>query len=102
MNKLILALLSVTTIASAAVPANAQNTGVSQTSEQSNITTGNYNTTTQRTSQTITKEKRRGERGANTAIIQNSRQISDTAGDGNTSVQQGRQTYEQKGKYPHN
>ena len=102
MNKLILALLSVTTIASAAVPANAQNTGVSQTSEQYNITTGNYNTTKQGTSQTITKGKRRGERGANTAIIQNSRQISDTAGDGNTSVQRGRQTYEQKGKYPHN
>jgi hypothetical protein len=98
MNKLILALLTVTTLASAAVPANAQNTGVSQTSEQIAVTTGSNNTTTQVTKQTSITGKRRGGREANTATIQGSRQISDTLGDNNTGKQITTQRSGQKGK----
>ena len=101
MSKLIFALLTVGAIATAAVPANAQNIGNVQTSDQNSVITGTGNYTNQNTNQTgnIRRESRgRNEVSGDTANIQDARQNADVLGDGNVTVQDTKQQYRETQK----
>jgi len=100
MNKLILALLTVGAIATAAIPANADEIGNVQTSDQNSVITGTGNVTNQRVDQrgqVNRKVNRSGDGVAgDSANIQDARQNSDVLGDGNLTNQQTRQGYKEK------
>lgn len=100
MNKLIFALLTVGAIATAAVPANAQDVGNVQTSDQTSVITGNGNVTNQRVNQTgnIRRNSEGREVSGDTANIQDARQNADVLGDSNTTRQVTNQNYEEKQK----
>jgi len=98
MNKLIFALLTVGAIATAAVPANAQDVGNVQTSDQTSVITGNDNVTNQRVNQTgnIRRNSEGREVSGDTANIQDARQNADVLGDSNTTRQVTNQKYGEK------
>ena len=100
MNKLILALLTVGAIATAAIPANADEIGNVQTSDQNSVITGTGNVTNQRVDQrgqVNLKVNRSGDGvPGDSANIQDARQNSDVLGDGNLSNKQTRQGYKEK------
>ncbi|BAZ86925.1 hypothetical protein NIES806_31430 [Dolichospermum compactum NIES-806] len=98
MNKLILALLTVTTIASAAVPANADNANI-----QNNTTTikvkGQNNTVGTQNTQTI--ENRTGERtGPSNGNSQTKDIYIDVIGKGHTITSNGEQGIINNGRTP--
>ena len=97
MNKLILALLTVGAIATAAIPANADEIGNVQTSDQNSVITGSDNVTNQRVDQRgqVNRKVDRSVPG-DSANIQDACQNSDVLGDGNLSNQQTRQGYKEK------
>ena len=97
MNKLILALLTVGAIATAAIPANADEIGNVQTSDQNSVITGTGNVTNQRDDQRgqVNRKVDRSVPG-DSANIQDACQNSDVLGDGNLSNQQTRQGYKEK------
>ena len=102
MNKLIFALLTVGAIATAAVPANAQNIGNVQTSDQNSVITGNDNVTNQRVNQTGEINQRNNRRNpadsgvpGDSANIQTTGQNSDVLGDGNLTNQRTTQKYKE-------
>ena len=100
MNKLILALLTVGAIATAAIPANADEIGNVQTSDQNSVITGTGNVTNQRVDQRgqVNRKVNRSGDGVpgDSANIQDARQNSDVLGDGNLTNQQTRQGYKEK------
>lgn len=98
MNKLILALLTVGAIATAAVPANAQDIGNVQTSDQNSVITGSGNYTNQNVNQksNIRREGQGRQVPGDSANIQNARQNADVLGEGNVTVQDTKQRYEEK------
>ena len=100
MNKLILALLTVGAIATAAIPANADEIGNVQTSDQNSVITDTGNVTNQRDDkrgQVNRKVNRSGDGvPGDSANIQDARQNSDVLGDGNLTNQQTRQGYKEK------
>ncbi|MEY3403986.1 MAG: hypothetical protein RLZZ86_3608 [Cyanobacteriota bacterium] len=98
MNKLILALLTVGAIATAAVPANAQDIGNVQTSDQTSVITGSGNYTNQNVNQksNIRREGQGRQVPGDSANIQNARQNADVLGEGNVTVQDTKQRYEEK------
>jgi hypothetical protein len=101
MNKLILALLTVGAVATAAIPANAQNIGNVQRSDQNSVITGNDNYTNQNTNQTgnVRRESRgRNEVSGDSANIQDARQDADVLGSGNVTVQDTKQQYRETQK----
>ncbi|MDB9492199.1 hypothetical protein PN478_16965 [Dolichospermum circinale CS-534/05] len=101
MNKLIFALLTVGAVATAAIPANAQNIGNVQTSDQNSVVTGSGNTTIQNVNQrgTIRREgKGRNEVSGDSANIQDARQNADVLGEGNLTVQDTTQQYRETQK----
>ncbi|MBD2296939.1 hypothetical protein H6G06_26555 [Anabaena sphaerica FACHB-251] len=95
MNKLIFCLLTVSAIASAAVPANAGSGDSAniQTSEQTSIITGDRNYTNQRINQSgqIIRSRSRGGSGN----VQDARQLSDIVGNDNVSKQRSSQVYQE-------
>jgi len=95
MNKLILALLTVGAIATAAIPANADETGSVQTSDQNSVITGSGNVINQKVDQRgqINRRVNRRESGVagDSANIQDARQNSDVLGDGNLIQQRAKQ-----------
>ena len=96
MNKLIFALLTVGAIATAAVPANAQNIGNVQTSDQNSVITGSGNYTNQNVNQkaNIRRESQgRNQVPGDSANIQDARQNADVLGEGNVTVQDTKQQY---------
>lgn len=96
MNKLILALLTVGAIATAAVPANAQDIGNVQTSDQNSVITGSGNYTNQNVKQTgnIRRESQgRNQVPGDSANIQDARQNADVLGDSNVTEQNSNQQY---------
>ncbi|MFO0140419.1 MAG: hypothetical protein ACK513_03230 [Aphanizomenon sp.] len=99
MNKLILALLTVGAIAIAAIPANADETGSAQTSEQNSVITGSGNVINQKVDQRgqINRRVNRRESGVagDSANIQDARQNSDVLGEGNLTQQRTRQEYKE-------
>ena len=97
MNKLILALLTVGAIATAAIPANADEIGNVQTSDQNSVITGSDNVTNQRVDQRgqVNRKVDRSVPG-DSANIQDACQNSDVLGDGNLTNQQTRQGYKEK------
>ena len=97
MNKLILALLTVGAIATAAIPANADEIGNVQTSDQNSVITGSGNVTNQRVDQRgqVNRKVDRSVPG-DSANIQDACQNSDVLGDGNLTNQQTRQGYKEK------
>lgn len=100
MNKLILSLLTVGAIATAAIPANADEIGNVQTSDQNSVITGTDNVTNQRVDQRgqVNRKANRSGDGVpgDSANIQDARQNSDVLGDGNLTNQQTRQGYKEK------
>ena len=94
MNKFILALLTVSAIATAAVPANAGDIGNVQTSDQNSVITGSGNYTNQRVNQRgqVNQRVKRRESG-DSANIQDARQSSDVLGEGNVTEQKSNQEY---------
>ena len=100
MNKLILALLTVGAIATAAIPANADEIGNVQTSDQNSVITGTGNVTNQRVDQRgqVNRKVNRSGDGVpgDSANIQDARQNSDVLGDCNLTNQQTRQGYKEK------
>jgi hypothetical protein len=103
MNKLILALLTLLTvgaIATAAIPANADEIGNVQTSDQNSVTTGTGNVTNQRVDQRgqVNRKVNRSGDGVpgDSANIQDACQNSDVLGDGNLTNQQTRQGYKER------
>ena len=100
MNKLILALLTVGAIATAAIPANADEIGNVQTSDQNSVITGTDNVTNQWVDQRgqVNRKANRSGDGVpgDSANIQDARQNSDVLGDGNLTNQQTRQGYKEK------
>jgi hypothetical protein len=98
MNKLILALLTVGAIATAAVPANAQDIGNVQTSDQNSVITGSGNYTNQNVNQksNIRREGQGRQVPGDSANIQDARQNADVLGEGNVTVQDTKQRYEEK------
>ena len=100
MNKLILALLTLLTvgaIATAAIPANADEIGNVQTSDQNSVITGTGNVTNQRVDQRgqVNRKVDRSVPG-DSANIQDACQNSDVLGDGNLTNQQTRQGYKER------
>ena len=97
MNKLILALLTVGAIATAAIPANADEIGNVQTSDQNSVITGSGNVTNQRVDQRgqVNRKVDRSVPG-DSANIQDACQNSDVLGDGELTQQQTRQGYKEK------
>ena len=99
MNKLILALLTVGAIATAAIPANADEIGNVQTSDQNSVITGTGNVTNQRVDQRgqVNRKVNRRESGVagDSANIQDARQNSDVLGEGNLTQQRTRQEYKE-------
>lgn len=97
MNKLILALLTVGAIATAAIPANADDIGNVQTSDQNSVITGTGNYTNQTVKQRgqVNQRVNRRESGVpgDSANIQDARQNSDVLGDGNLIQQRTNQEY---------
>ncbi|MFM6517074.1 MAG: hypothetical protein ACKPIC_10815 [Microcystis panniformis] len=94
MNKLILALLTVGAIATAAVPANAQDVGNVQTSDQNSVITGSGNYTRQQVNQRGQVNQRVNRRDSgDSANIQDARQSSDVLGEGNVTEQKSNQEY---------
>ncbi|MFN5594351.1 MAG: hypothetical protein ACK482_13055 [Aphanizomenon sp.] len=99
MNKLILALLTVGAIATAAIPANADEIGNVQTSDQNSVITGTGNVTNQRVDQRgqVNRKVNRSGDGVpgDSANIQDARQNSDVLGEGNLTQQRTRQEYKE-------
>lgn len=94
MNKLIFALLTVGAIATAAVPANAQDVGNVQTSDQNSVITGSGNYTRQEVNQRGQVNQRVNRRDSgDSANIQDARQSSDVLGEGNVTEQKSNQEY---------
>jgi hypothetical protein len=100
MNKLILALLTVGAIATAAVPANAQDIGNVQTSDQNSVITGSGNYTNQNVNQksNIRREGQGRQVPGDSANIQDARQNADVLGEGNVTVQDTKQQYREDQK----
>lgn len=100
MNKLILALLTVGAIATAAVPANAQDIGNVQTSDQNSVITGSGNYTNQNVNQksNIRREGQGRQVPGDSANIQDARQNADVLGEGNVTVQDTKQKYKEDQK----
>jgi ADP-ribosylglycohydrolase len=94
MNKLILALLTVSAIASAAVPANAQNTGNSSVINQESRLEGNGNRSTQQAIQSGLREHYRN--SGDFANIQEINQFCDAYGNRNECVQQAIQDFQER------
>jgi hypothetical protein len=94
MNKFILALLTVSAIATAAVPANAGDIGNVQTSDQNSVITGSGNYTNQRVNQRgqVNQRVHKGD-SQDSANIQNANQSSDVYGNGNVTEQKSNQQY---------
>ena len=88
------------TAATAAIPANADEIGNVQTSDQNSVITGTGNVINQKVDQRgqINRRVNRRESGVagDSANIQDARQNSDVLGDGNLTNQQTRQGYKEK------
>lgn len=97
MIKLLTTLVALSTLTAAAVPAQADDTAVIQSSESTTVVTGDGNISTQVSEQTV-RQRRQGRNQGDNAVVQDSDQLTDIYGRNNDSYQQTTQEVEQESR----